>query len=199
MTVDDILRFTLSLDFWLEGQRGGWRTYDEDELRVLAACALAACRPGGYMIEIGVYMGWSASVLLQVARERDATVYLVDPMYWQPELAEPQLRGLLAQFPTTRWRWYPATSAEAARVIAPSYSMFDLVHIDGDHGLPSVAEDCDLWVSCVCPGGMAVWHDCQLGDPESKLRGELAAEKTPGWETVAHRGRNGVLARRRPA
>ncbi len=194
MNVENMVAWTLS--------HYGTSTYAVDEMTALAKAAVAVPE-GGLIVEIGVYSGCTASLLLQAARGRDISVLLCDTFqYMWDENSKSRLEHLLSLFPDVHiidamYR----TSAEAEKMTGVAV---DLLHIDGDHSEGGISEDCRLWLPKMRGGGVAVFHDYQW-DGENKYTAELPDVRkvvdaaTERWERVWQGGSNGVLVVRKPA
>jgi predicted O-methyltransferase YrrM len=146
-------------------------------------------------VEIGVYEGGSALVLLE-ALPQDAELHLVDPFgkgmdWWEPA-DERGVKALVARAARRRGgpsvRWHVTTSEAAAR----DWDLdVDLVFIDGDHSEAACRLDWELWHRFVEPGGVVAFHDARGGDPGptavvERLFGE-AGERPPGWRVCDER------------
>lgn len=148
-TVDEVLKFT--------EQVGGYYRRES-----IIALYHEACRvpSGGLMVEIGVYGGRSASVLLQVARALPAAVHLIDPQVWMESEGVPEFEKTITQFGDVQYMVWKRSSVKAAPYIGDP---IDLLHVDGDHQLDGVVKDCELWLPKVRPGGSVCFHD--YGNP----------------------------------
>ena len=168
---------------WSLNHSGVGPTYTYNERLRLTATALEYVPDGGLMVEVGVYAGSSLSCLLQVARNKKATLYACDPFLYNGAEAELHLRNVLSQFPDVNWRFYPTMSAVAQQSLVDTHLLdagIDLIHIDGDHF--DAARDCELWLGYLKPGGIAVFHDV-IPDPRSNIYQVYldVGKHTGGW------------------
>ena len=185
MNVDEIANWSESV--WSLNHSGVGPTYTFNERQRLTAAAMDNVPEHGLIVEVGVYAGSSLSCLLQVARQKKATVYAVDPFVYNGAEAESHLRELLCQFPDVNWRLYPTNSdtacqyLEGARALDPG---IDLIHIDGDHF--DVAKDCTLWLGHLKRGGIAAFHDC-IPDQRSNIYQVYldVIKHTEGWKVLS--------------
>lgn len=168
-TIDEVLKFT--------EQVGGYFQHES-----ITALYREACRvpPGGVMVEIGVYGGRSASVLLQVARALPAVVHLVDPQVWMESEGGPEFEKTIAQFrDVAHFIWKRSSVDAAPHIDGP----IDLLHIDGDHQYDGVVQDCKLWLPKVQAGGSVCFHD--YGNPGlSGVKEAVDQCLPPEWERV---------------
>ena len=168
-TIDEVLKFT--------EQVGGYYRRES-----IIALYHEACRvpPEGLMVEIGVYGGRSASVLLQVARATGALVVLMDPWVWMEGTGAPEFKKTIANFGDVQYMVWKHSSVKAAPYLGDP---IDLLHIDGDHQLDGVVKDCELWLPKVKPGGSVCFHD--YGNPGLPGVKEAVDKCLPhGWERV---------------
>jgi predicted O-methyltransferase YrrM len=177
-----------------------------------AAVLLGAARGARRVVEIGVYEGASALVLLD-ALEPGAELHLVDPFGRRPDalpsgwgatewatrrLVERHARRLGAGAPGVVW--HPQLSADVA---ARWSGEVDLVFIDGDHSEQGCDRDWSGWAPFVRVGGHVVLHDARAGRPDGRgLPGptavvdrRLRAQGASEWEIEAESDRT-VAARR---
>jgi len=206
MTPKEMVEYAKTvLNFWMEGTPGGWRTYMDDELEALATTALASVPEAGLIVEIGSYTGYSGSVLMHVAREKQAKLVMIDPLYWTPDYAKTCLRELFSRFKDVDWMFYPLTSEEAHTTMMGEKQTLlrekpiDFLHLDGDHSGPGLTLDCQLWVPHVRSGAAVAFHDynhystlgqggiCDAVDAQAK-----------DWEVLWEGGYWGLTIRRKP-
>jgi len=108
------------------------------------------------IVEIGVYRGRSASILLQALQDKPLQVILIDD--WS-EIGAEAYGGAVSfykQFESVKgWKLYTLPSDDAAKYVWG----IDLLHVDGGHDLKSVTSDCQLYLPKVSPGGLVIFHD----------------------------------------
>ena len=170
--------------------------------RAEAALLAELAREARRAVEIGVYEGSSALVLVEALPCR-AELHLIEPFGtagpW-PGVMNPADEGATRALvdraarrrggPTVRW--HVALSEQAARDWSEPV---DLVFVDGDHREAACRLDWELWSGLVEPGGVMAFHDARAGKPggwgdpgptavvDQLFRGE----ETPGWEIAAER------------
>lgn len=169
------------------------------------------------VVEIGVYEGSSAVVLLRALRP-GADLHLIDPFVDESGYALPSgawsspdaARRVVARAASRaaggppRVHWHVARSQDVGRTWA---GPADLVFVDGDHSPAGVRGDWDAWREHVRPGGVMAFHDARDGRPggcgsvgvtpvvDALFRGEDAV---PGWAIVEEVA-SVVAVRREPA
>jgi predicted O-methyltransferase YrrM len=142
----------------------GWMTHAELLWLAKRASELA---PGGVWVEVGTWMGRSASAVA-LALPAGCKLICVDPFLgigdnekfdpaeamktWQTQSDE--LRRLRHDLTIESWL---STSLQAAARFAADSA--DVVFIDGDHAFESAQRDIDLWMINVKPGGILCGHD----------------------------------------
>lgn len=111
----------------------------------------AAVPPSGVIVEIGTAEGGTALLMHRAAAQRGVSVYTVDLAL------SPRAREHLRDTDVTM---IVQPSAEAARGWERTVARpIDLLFIDGSHQLQDVADDFNLWVPHLRPGGVVVFHD----------------------------------------
>ena len=111
-----------------------------------ALYALAKQQGGAHFLEIGTYVGYSASLIAQAAPE--AKIVTLNPL--EHEVKEAQIH--LNQWPNVEiiqaksWDWLEYYKGP----------FFNFVFVDGDHG--RVREDLPWW-DWVVEGGLMLFHD----------------------------------------
>jgi predicted O-methyltransferase YrrM len=167
-----------------------------------AEVLLAAARGARRVVEIGVYEGASA-VLLIDALGAGAQLHLVDPFGRRPDALPPgwgasewatrrllgrRARRLGARAPELRWH------VDLSADIAAGWSeQLDLVFIDGDHSESGCELDWVAWSPFVAPGGQVVFHDARAGigggrglpGPTAVVERYLRSGASEGWEIAA--------------
>jgi predicted O-methyltransferase YrrM len=143
--------------------------HSSGEAAVLTRLAAAARR----VVELGVYEGSSAVVLLQ-ALSADAELHLVDPFVdasgwalragWRANPTATRLAVRRARRAGPAVRWHLARSQDVGRNW--SSGPVDLVFIDGDHSPQGCREDWDVWRDHVSPRGAVAFHDARAGRPD---------------------------------
>jgi predicted O-methyltransferase YrrM len=167
-----------------------------------AALLARLARDATLVVEIGVYEGSSALVLVEAmtsgppARE----LHLIDPFGHHPD-------ALRAGWGATEWAtrravaraarraaggvdvvWHVAMSADVAR--GWSAGPVDLVFVDGDHSEAGAALDWEAWAPHVRPGGAVVFHDARqgvaggVGLPGPTAVVDRLVRPAAGWEVV---------------
>jgi predicted O-methyltransferase YrrM len=182
--------------------------HSPEDARVLLEAARGARR----VVEIGVYEGASALVLLD-ALGPESELHLIDPFGAHPDALpagwgarERATRRTLARAARRRGGraprlcWHVAMSAQ----VAASWSGdADLVFIDGDHSAEGCERDWLDWRRFVPVGGHVVFHDARAGlaggrglpGPTAVVERHLRSSVAPGWTIVAEADRT-VAARR---
>jgi predicted O-methyltransferase YrrM len=184
------------------------RMHSDEDCELLSEAARGALRA----VEIGVYEGASAEVLLE-ALPRGAELHLIDPFgrhadalpagwgasEWATRRALERRRARLGEA-APRLHWHPCTSHEAVGRLTGEV---DLVFIDGDHSEAGCERDWLDWSARVAAGGAVVFHDAREGlaggrglpGPTAVVDRHLRSGATPGWEIAGEADRT-VVARR---
>lgn len=217
MTRDEIIAYSHNAWGWISGTVNGWPTYTLAEITALTDAALSVASSDGIMIEVGSFSGKSLSVLLGVARNvrlrnplivSGPRVVSIDLFGWDPELCEPHLRNVLADFKDVPWRMYPTDTSTALKwlttppgdqILQPG--KLDFLHVDGEHSEEAVVRDCEAFLPYMGSGGLVAFHDA---NPDERAPAGVAVCKgaervTAGWETV-YRSLEGncLMIRRKP-
>lgn len=167
-----------------------------------AAVLLAAAAGARHVVEIGVYEG-SSALLLLCALDAACELHLIDPFGRHPDAlpdgwgaSEWATRRLLARSArragdrAPRVHWHPALSHQ----VAASWSgQLDLVFIDGDHSEQGCDLDWRLWSPFVAIGGQVVFHDARAGcldgrglpGPTAVVQRRFRETPTVAWEIAA--------------
>lgn len=174
--------------------------YTRPEMELLAKYAREIPK-GGTAVEIGVYVGHTASILLQLEEDLMLDIFLIDNWSWMMPEARIAFERMVDQhFPETFFHRMWMLSADAHRLLNPSHPKsqilpmpnIDFIHIDGNHNYDGtgVDLDCKLWLPLLRPGGVAVFHDADHSPVWQAIE-----EFCPGWERE-YAGRTEV--RRKP-
>jgi len=162
------------------------------EATLLAELAAGA----SVVVEIGVYEGSSALVLVQAMPPR-SRLHLIDPFVDESGWALPAGWGATeratrrvvaraaAHRDAPRIEWHVERSQDVGR--SWERGEVDLVFIDGDHSPEAVREDWDVWHPHVKQGGHVAFHDANGRSPgPSQVVDELFHSSSPvsGWEVV---------------
>lgn len=153
--------------------------YTRKEAMLLAkyACQIPV---GGTAVEIGVYVGHTASVLLNLEEDLSLGIALVDCWSWMMPHSKASFDLMMERFPNSRYEPFWMLSSEANskfREMVPAF-LIDYIHIDGDHDWrdTGVNNDCELWLPLLRSGGVAVFHDHNC-EPVARA----VAQYCPGW------------------
>jgi predicted O-methyltransferase YrrM len=141
------------------------------EAAVLGRLAAASRR----VVEIGVYEGSSAIVLVQACSCAGCEVHLIDPFVdesgWAlrpgfgalPFATRRTVARAVAEGGAPEVVWHVARSQDVGR--AWTGAPVDFVFIDGDHSPAGCREDWDVWQEHVGSRGFVAFHDARLGQP----------------------------------
>ncbi len=122
---------------------------------------------GGTAVEIGVYVGHTASILLNLEPidQLDLNVVLIDCWSWGMPEAKQSFDLNMANFPNSHYESYWMLSTDAHKQYIEAFdgqmTSIDYLHIDGDHDWrgTGVNNDCDLWLPLLKSGGVVAFHD----------------------------------------
>lgn len=177
-----------------------------------AALLLEAAAGARRVVEIGVYEGSSALLLLR-ALAPGAELHLIDPFGRHADAlpsgwgaTEWATRRLLERARRRRGAsapslcWHVATSHEVA---ATWEGEADLVFIDGDHSEQGCELDWREWRRFVPVGGRVVFHDARAGardgrglpGPTAVVERAFRGEGTPGWSVCGEADATVVVVR----
>lgn len=180
-----------------------------------AARLVALTRGARRVVELGVYEGSSAVVLVRVL-DPGAELVLVDPYTVDTRWAAlPQ--GAYGTATATRLavgrarprggptvRWIQRRSQEVGR--GWTGGPVDLVFIDGDHSYEGCRGDWESWHAHVVPGGYVAFHDARAGKPgglgapgPTQVVDETFRRSPPDGWTLADEVDALVVVRRSPA
>lgn len=150
--------------------------YTRREMLLLAkyAVQIPFC---GIAVEVGVYVGHTASILLNLEKDLELSVNLIDNWSWMMPDAKLSFDKMMEDnFPRSLYNPYWMTSGEARKKWADwpiNFIHIDACHDRGDFG---VDNDCKIWLPLLVSGGVAVFHDYDHGPVA-----ETVAEFCPGW------------------
>jgi hypothetical protein len=177
-----------------------------------AGVLLGAARGARRVVEIGVYEGASALMLLR-ALGAGAELHLIDPFGRRPDAlpsgwgaTEWATRRVLAraerrlggEAPSVQWH------AALSHEVAERWSQpVDLVFVDGDHSEGGCELDWDCWHPFVAVGGQLVFHDARadrpggrgLPGPTSVVARRIRTAGDPAWEIAAEADRTVAVRR----
>jgi predicted O-methyltransferase YrrM len=186
--------------------------HSAEEAQLLAGLAASARR----IVEIGVYEGASAAVLIR-AMPPGGELHLIDPFGHHPSalpagwgatewasrrvVARARRRARVAGERSRAVVWHVALSEQ----VASGWSdPVDLVFVDGDHSEEACELDWEHWSRFVAPGGHLVFHDARADRPNGRgLPGPTAVVARhfrspgaePGWRVAAEVDRTVVVQR----
>ena len=150
---------------------------DTEILRCLAARATRA--KSLEILEVGALFGVHAACVYDLCRDvfESTHVTLIDPLdgYYgrsvqDPIVGLPVTRDILtrnlraADLPEEDWTVIQTTSEDPEARAAAALRSYDVLYIDGDHGLAAVRGDLEAYGPLVRPGGFIVFDD--YGVPE---------------------------------
>lgn len=155
--------------------------YSRREAMLLAkyACKIPY---GGTAVEIGVYVGHTASILLSLEEDLNLDIHLVDCWSWMMPHAKNSFDLMIKRFPGSKYTDHWMLSSEANQEFRASphglSPDIDYIHIDGDHDWreTGVNNDCELWLPLLKSGGVACFHD-SFYEPVARA----IATYCPGW------------------
>ena len=177
-----------------------------------AGVLLGAAQGARRVVEIGVYEG-SSALLLLAALGSGAQLHLIDPFGRHPDalpsgwgatewatrrLVERQARRLGGAAP--RVLWHPALSHEVAKAWSGE---LDMVFIDGDHSERGCELDWTSWSPFIAVGGRVVFHDAREGrsggrglpGPTAVVERCFRQDPDSSWEIAAEADRTVCLRR----
>lgn len=110
------------------------------------------------VVEIGSYMGRSASLIGQVAQDKGFEFVCVDNFVtgFEDKSVQQELRNNLDRN-KVRYVLFEMYSRRAAKLF--DYHEVDFVFIDGDHRYEGCFEDINLWLPRVKQNGLVAFHD----------------------------------------
>lgn len=156
-TFAEILAFSLGVD-GNGTHEHAFCTATEAELRIFAKQVISL-DPGSRVVEIGTYSGRSSSVYLQVQKDLNLDVHLVECLYWNPQYASERFWKLVVEnfgFADVAFTYHKDVSC----AVAAQWSLpIDFLYLDGEHEMPYVDEDFANWTRFVKSGGVMAVHD----------------------------------------
>lgn len=190
MDENELVERALAINGQGEARLPGDMLYTREELGALARAALAI--PNfGRALEIGVYVGRSTSILLNLQAEKDLDIVLVDAWGWNVPISRKSFDDLIReQYPNTPFTGMWMSSERAWN--SSRKKSFDYIHIDGDHDELPVRFDVDHWVLYwLRIGGLVCLHDYDCAGVKTAVDDLIG-----GWPIVEQAGR--TLVKRRP-
>lgn len=139
----------------------------QDE-RALWELAFSASKNGAIFVEIGSWLGYSTSILGEVAKRDGGQVFCVD--HWKGSPDVPNRQNAQDCFELFRHNMehleldgivHPLVMESAAAATIFSDGIADLIFIDADHRYKSVKQDIEAWWPKVKEGGILCGHDCE--------------------------------------
>lgn len=129
------------------------------------------------VLEIGTYTGRSSSVYFQLQKDLSLDIHLVDLWAWN----EPYGINSFSSMVLKNFNDVPFTLHKMpSQVLGATWrDLIDFLYIDGDHTIPGLEFDCQLFLPRVTNGGLAVFHDCHMPDVEYCLKKYVSNE---AWE-----------------
>ena len=164
----------------------------ESEKATMARCIANIEAPR--VLEIGAFQGATTRVLAQAAASRGGSVVVIDPMRWSAEFLQNGVRRHFGArfafldrlvekafgtrgYEHTFWtnvgehrsavKLHRALSNDVALIASPEESLqaFDVIFIDGDHGLEGASHDLLQWGVRTVRGGTIFVHDATPSFP----------------------------------
>lgn len=132
-------------------------------------------------LEIGSYLGASATVLAAAAQTRDGHVFCVDT--WRNDAMSEGGRDTYGEFlqNTESYRnWITPLRGESHEVAATFVQTIDLLFIDGDHSYDGVMADLHCWLPKLRDGGWLVMHDWGWAEGVKRAIKEVVVERQVG-------------------
>ncbi|MDI3545103.1 MAG: 1-O-methyltransferase [Rikenellaceae bacterium] len=128
--------------------------------RLLLYKLALSLKENSVIVEIGSYLGASASFLASAAKEKNHIVFCVDT--WKNDAMSEGERDTFDEFckNTQHLQKYIRTLRGKSVEIAKTFNNeIDLLFIDGDHSYEGVRADVEAWLPKVKDGGIVVFHD----------------------------------------
>jgi predicted O-methyltransferase YrrM len=177
-TVDELVAFSATVE--------GQGTEDHQnctcttaELRLLAN-QLVRLERSAVAVEIGIYGGRSASLMLQLQRDLALDVHLVDNWSWdQKRATDTFVRLILENFNEVPFTLHKMRSDHLAHI--HWRKVIDFLHIDGWHDIDGIEPDCINWLPWVRLGGVVAFHDSDC-EPVARCIDKYVRKQ--GWEPL---------------
>lgn len=131
------------------------------------------------VLEIGLHLGRSSSIIMQLQRAKGLDYHGIDP--FEVDTAPAWMRLLLQT--GARATVYVSRSESVAL-----YAMFDLVLVDGDHSAEGVATDIRLAMGHLVPGGYVLFHDYTQADPHVRDVYPTVQKEMAFYSTIKEQG-----------
>jgi glycosyltransferase involved in cell wall biosynthesis/predicted O-methyltransferase YrrM len=157
------------------------------------------------IVEIGSYLGASASFLAEGIREKGNKVYAVDT--WTNLAMSEGQRDTYAEFlhnTEPLQEWIVPLRGLSTEVSQQFDQQIDLLFVDGDHAYEEVRADLEAWLPKVKNGGIVVFHDYNWAEGVQRAVREFVVPiQTEGgrrldsiyWTRISHQEKE----RRQPA
>lgn len=153
--------------------------YTRREAMLLAKYACKLPR-AAMCVEIGVYVGHTASILLNLQADLALDVNLIDCWSWMMPDSKASFDKMVQEnFPKTPFTPLWMLSSEAHETwVRNGWPRLDYIHIDGDHDWrdTGVNNDCERWLPLLNSGGVVCFHD-SFHEPVARA----IATYCPGW------------------
>jgi predicted O-methyltransferase YrrM len=154
----------LYVRFQSRGHGSAWRifTHMTPEERLLLYRLGLQQQPGAVLLEVGSYLGASASFLAAAISEigGGGNVHCVDT--WQNQAMTEGLRDTWAEFQTNTRPYaslivpHRGCSVDVSKTFEEE---IDMLFLDGDHSYEGCRADVESWLPHLKPGGILVIHD----------------------------------------
>jgi predicted O-methyltransferase YrrM len=136
---------------------------------------------GSRVVEIGTYTGRSASVYLQLQKDLNLDIHLIDFLYWNPKHA---VRSFWDDLVVDHFNDIPFTYHKMLSDLAASTWTLpiDFLYIDGWHDSPQVDSDFGNWTPRLNSGGVLALHDSDYPGVAACIDKFIKGEK---WELLS--------------
>jgi predicted O-methyltransferase YrrM len=135
-------------------------THLTDEEKIALYRTVLQLPPHCIALEVGSYLGASASIIDSAVRRRNGQLHCVDT--WQNQAMDEPERDTWAEFEANMRRLGAAIvphrgfSVDVARTLS---LRLDFLFVDGDHSEEAVEADLAAWLPKLKPGGIVALHD----------------------------------------
>jgi predicted O-methyltransferase YrrM len=168
--------------FRWHGRREAWNVFTHLTVEErLLLYRLGLQQPAGaVLVEIGSYLGASASFLAAAAREigGGACLHCIDT--WENQGMSEGGRDTWSEF-QTNVRPYGSIivphRGRSAEIGTSFQQPIDLLFLDGDHSYEGCRADAEVWLSRVRPGGILVMHDYGWAEGVQRVVREIVRSK----------------------